>query len=205
MNPLDQIEQAAVTAIAVTVISIIAGILAIAGGIVLYFTVFSKKNEGKYTGFLGWLYNFVHFNTLMVEPIMKITYLIGAISVTLTSFTWFPILGGLGFFAFLLQIVFGNVLLRLFYEMVIMLVIIARNLNEINAKMKGASNGANSQFSSSIIPAAAEKNAAPAKIQQPEQSAAPAAPVNDTWTCECGMTNASTANFCKNCGKPKNS
>ena len=37
--------------------TIVSVILAIIGGIVLYFTFLSKKNEGKFTGFLGWLYD----------------------------------------------------------------------------------------------------------------------------------------------------
>ena len=37
---------------------IISAVLAIVGGIVLYFTFLSKKNEGKFTGFLGWVYDF---------------------------------------------------------------------------------------------------------------------------------------------------
>ena len=40
---------------------LIALIVAIIGGICLYFTVFSDKNKGKYTGFMGWLYDFVKF------------------------------------------------------------------------------------------------------------------------------------------------
>ena len=39
--------------------TIVSVILAIIGGIVLYFTFLSKKNEGKFTGFLGWLYDFL--------------------------------------------------------------------------------------------------------------------------------------------------
>ena len=41
--------------------TIVSVILAIIGGIVLYFTFLSKKNEGKFTGFLGWLYDFLTF------------------------------------------------------------------------------------------------------------------------------------------------
>ena len=40
---------------------VISAILAVIGGIVLYFTFLSKKNEGKFTGFLGWMYDFLTF------------------------------------------------------------------------------------------------------------------------------------------------
>ena len=36
---------------------IVSLVLAIVGGIVLYFTFLKKDNEGKYTGFLGWMYD----------------------------------------------------------------------------------------------------------------------------------------------------
>ena len=38
---------------------IIALILAIVGGLIVYFLFLSKKNEGRFTGFLGWLYDFL--------------------------------------------------------------------------------------------------------------------------------------------------
>lgn len=52
---------------------------------------------------------------------------------------------------------------------------------------------------------------APAQPVQPVQSAQPVqpaqpvqqAPASDTWNCSCGTSNAGTAKFCKNCGKPR--
>ena len=46
--------------------TIVSVILAIIGGIVLYFTFLSKKNEGKFTGFLGWLYDFLTFYSCFI-------------------------------------------------------------------------------------------------------------------------------------------
>ena len=66
--------------------TIVSVILAIIGGIVLYFTFLSKKNEGKFTGFLGWLYDFLTFKKMMIENVLKILYIIVALFVTLSSF-----------------------------------------------------------------------------------------------------------------------
>ena len=60
---------------------IVSLVLAIVGGIVLYFTFLKKDNEGKYTGFLGWMYDFLTFKKLTIENVLKILYLICAIFV----------------------------------------------------------------------------------------------------------------------------
>ena len=65
---------------------VISAILAVIGGIVLYFTFLSKKNEGKFTGFLGWMYDFLTFKKMMIENLLKILYLIAALFITLGSF-----------------------------------------------------------------------------------------------------------------------
>lgn len=54
---------------------IVSLVLAIVGGIVLYFTFLKKDNEGKYTGFLGWMYDFLTFKKLTIENVLKILYL----------------------------------------------------------------------------------------------------------------------------------
>lgn len=92
--------------------TIVSVILAIIGGIVLYFTFLSKKNEGKFTGFLGWLYDFLTFKKMMIENVLKILYIIVALFVTLSSFGLISI----SFLAFLLTLVIGNVLTRVIYH-----------------------------------------------------------------------------------------
>ena len=72
---------------------VISAILAVIGGIVLYFTFLSKKNEGKFTGFLGWMYDFLTFKKMMIENLLKILYLIAAIFITLGSFALISTLG----------------------------------------------------------------------------------------------------------------
>ena len=42
--------------------AVIAILVAIILGVVLYFTFLNKKNEGKYTGTPGKIYNFLNFN-----------------------------------------------------------------------------------------------------------------------------------------------
>lgn len=111
--------------------TIVSVILAIIGEIVLYFTFLSKKNEGKFTGFLGWLYDFLTFKKMMIENVLKILYIIVALFVTLSSFGLISI----SFLAFLLTLVIGNVLTRVIYELLLVKLVICKNTTEINKKL----------------------------------------------------------------------
>ena len=111
--------------------TIVSVILAIIGGIVLYFTFLSKKNEGKFTGFLGWLYDFLTFKKMMIENVLKILYIIVALFFTLSSFGLISI----SFLAFLLTLVIGNVLTRVIYELLLVKLVICKNTTEINKKL----------------------------------------------------------------------
>ena len=112
--------------------TIVSLILAVIGGIVLYFTVFANKNEDKYKGFMAWLYDFVKFKKLYITTVLKISYLVLAIFLTLYSFA----LISSSFIAFLLTLTLGNLLLRMVYEFSLVLLSIHENVSEINKKMK---------------------------------------------------------------------
>ena len=115
------------SAVGSTVWVILSLILAIVGGILVYFLFLSKKNEGKFKGFLGWLYDFLSFKKMFLEALLKVTYIIVAIYITLSSFA----LIGESFLGFLLTIVLGNVLARVVYEFSLILLVICRNTTEI--------------------------------------------------------------------------
>ena len=110
---------------------IIAAVLAVIGGIVIYllFVRTDKKEDNKY---LAWFKDFANFKKMLIEPILKVTYLILAIFITLYSFG----LIGVSFVAFLLTLTLGNILLRLVYETTLILLMIWKNTTEINKKMK---------------------------------------------------------------------
>ncbi len=110
--------------------TIIAAILAITGGILTYF-LFVKKEDKVNNKFLAWLKEFLSFKKLLLENILKVTYIILAIFITLTSFNMISI----SFVGFLLYLVLGNILLRVIYESSLMIIMICRNTTEINKKM----------------------------------------------------------------------
>ena len=115
---------------------IISLVLAIVGGILVYFLFLSKKNEGKFTGFLGWLYDFLSFKKMFLETLLKITYLIFAIYVTLSSFA----IIGSNFLGFLLTLIIGNLVVRVIYEFSLILLVICRNTTEIAKSVKKQNN-----------------------------------------------------------------
>lgn len=205
--------------------SIISGIfyslLALAAvivGIVLYSTVFSKKNDGKYSGFMGRLYDFVNVKKFSIEPLLKAAYIIAALYISLNallSFSDYSIWRGLGKLA--LTLVLDNALLRIGYEIALLLVRVLKRLDSVADKLEAS--GEKCEFSEVIFPknASAEKpvqqrnvQPVPQPVSQPSaQTAVPAetqpapqpAPVAETTFCpHCGKQISVSSKFCPFCG-----
>ena len=111
--------------------TIVAFILAIIGGILVYF-LFLKPEKTIENKKLVWLREFLNFKKMLIEVILKVSYIILAIFITLFSFNFI----GSNFFAFLLSLILGNVVLRLVYEASLMMIMIWKNTTEINNKTK---------------------------------------------------------------------
>ena len=110
--------------------TIIALVLAFVGGITLYFTVFSKKNEGKYKGFMAVLYDLVHFRYFILDDLLRIFYIVSALAVTLLSFNF------IGKWQFLVMLLGGNLVLRLSYELMMLFINLCHDVRDINSKTK---------------------------------------------------------------------
>ena len=102
---------------------IVATVLAITGGILVYFLFLNKRNEGKFKGFVAWLYNFLSFKNFNLRFLLTITYSMLALYITLTSFTLIQF----SFWAFLEQLVIGNLVLRIAYEFMLVIYSIYEN------------------------------------------------------------------------------
>lgn len=109
---------------------IIAAVLALVGGILVYVLFLNKKNEKKFNGFVKWLYDFLSFKTLTIEMLLKVCYLITAIYLTLISFAFIGT-SALLFFGILLL---GNLFARIIYEGSLLVILIYKNTKEINEK-----------------------------------------------------------------------
>ena len=119
---------------------IIAAILAIVGGILVYFLFVKAKTEPK--GKFGkWLKDFLSFKVMWIEPILKVVYYIVTIFIVLYSFTFFGmfnLMGGMAFLMWLLTLILGPIIIRIIYEMSMMFIMIWRNTKDIadNTKKK---------------------------------------------------------------------
>lgn len=109
----------------------IALLVAIILAVVLYFTFLSKKNEGKFTGVKGKIYDFFNFNRFYAEDVLKLLYLMGAAIMT--------VLGVVSLFANfvagLIMLVVGNVFLRVVYELIMMFIIMCRKTVSMDKKL----------------------------------------------------------------------
>ena len=113
---------------------IIALILAIVGGILVYFLFVKSKTEPK-GKFLIWLKKFLSFKIMWIEPILKIVYYIATIFTILLSFSFLGA-GGAGFLAFIVCLIAGPIIIRIAYEATMMFIMIWRNTEDISEKMK---------------------------------------------------------------------
>ena len=100
---------------------IVSLVLAIIGGVTIYF-LFVKSDKKIENKNLEWFKNFLGFKKMLIEDLLKITYLILAIFITLYSFALIAV----NFFGFVLVLTLGN----------LMLIMIWKNTTEINKKLK---------------------------------------------------------------------
>ena len=111
--------------------TIVAFVIAICGAIIGYF-MFVKPEKSYPNKFVNWLRSFLNFNEMLIEPILKVTYLFLAIFITLSSFSVISV----SFLYFLIMLVLGNLAIRVIYEASMMMVGIWKNTKEINNKLK---------------------------------------------------------------------
>lgn len=185
---------------------LVCSILAIGGGIALYFTFLMPANKHKFHGFLDWLYQFLNFDKLILDKVLRAAYLITALYISLYSL--YLLFTG-QFLAFLLVILGGNLIARIIYELILLAIIICRNVSEMNHKMDGAQ-AARSDAKQPYVQAELPEQPAVAPIQpfapvQPVPPATPAqpepqpGPQQNSWYCpQCGTPNSGA--FCVKCG-----
>lgn len=103
-------------------------------GIVLNFTFLKKSNEGKFKGIWRKLYDTLSMNRFYTEDIVKLVQVITFLILTFLGlymiFTG-SIVGGL------MLIIFGNLMARLCYELIIMFAILARKTVSMDKRLSG--------------------------------------------------------------------
>lgn len=111
---------------------IVSVILALVGCFVIYFLFVNNKDFKSNNKFLTWLMDFLRFDKMLIETILKIAYIFVAIFLTLVSFVLIPV----NFFAFLCTLTVGNIIARVLYEAALIKVMIWKNTTEIRKNLK---------------------------------------------------------------------
>lgn len=114
--------------------TVIAFIIAIAAGIMIYF-MFVKDNK-PVSEKLQKLKDLLDFKTMLIEPILKIVYIIATVFIILFSFG----LISLNFVSFLMVLILGPIAIRIVYELMMINIMIWKNAKEINDNIKAKNN-----------------------------------------------------------------
>lgn len=109
---------------------VVSFILAIIGGILVYFLFI--KSDNKLSDNMQKLKDLLDFKIMLIEPILKIVYLMLTIFIILVSFSLITV----NFLAFILVLVLGPIGIRIAYELALIMVMLWKNTKEINDKLK---------------------------------------------------------------------
>lgn len=110
----------------VAIWTIIAFVIAIAAGIMIYF-MFVKDNKPVSQN-LQKLKDLLDFKVMLIEPILKVIYIISTVFIILFSFG----LISTSFVSFLMVLIFGPLSIRVVYELMMINIMIWKNTKEIN-------------------------------------------------------------------------
>ncbi len=124
-----QTAKAAANVAGTLVWTVIAVILAIAAGIMVYFMF--VKSDKPVSENLQKIRDLLDFKTMLIEPILKIVYIILTIFIVLFSFG----LISTSFILFLIVLIFGPLTLRITYELMMINIMIWKNTKEINGNL----------------------------------------------------------------------
>lgn len=138
---------------------IISILLAVIGGVFLFTNYFGKDKEGTYTGYKKKIYDFINFKITIIEPIFRVLYLIAAIAITLASFSYITT----NFFEFIGTLVFGNILARLTFELLLLVLKLFKDVSEIKDSLK------KQNIKPTLIKKEDKKNIKKDEIKKPEK------------------------------------
>lgn len=188
---------------------IIAVILAIAATVLAFIFIVPDKRREKLNGFCKFLHDLCNFKFLVVEKVLQALYIFSTAFVILYGVlqlfnvqpnywtggnTW---MGGVG----LLYIILGPIVVRLSFEMMMMVILLVKNVIAINHKLADQSGDGNDDVFSvpdvQELKAAARQRKQQAKesqsVQAPPPVQEPQPPVQETPV-------RPAARFCSNCG-----
>lgn len=177
----------------------VAALLAIAATVLAFVFIVPEKRREKLNAFGKFLHDTCNFKYLVVEKLLQALYIFSTALVILNGFfllfqsVYGHWLGGYG----ILIMVVGPIVLRLLYELLMMMVLLVKNVIGINNKLKNQ----NGDTATGDVFAAPDVSEMREVIRQRREAAtqAPAAPQSHFCT-KCGSPLDEAGN-CPNCTK----
>ena len=179
--------------------------------VALICTIFSlmlitpSKKRKQLPGFFKMLHDIFNFNGLVIEVILKAVYIFMTLYAILSNF--FSIFIGGHIFSCLLGMILGPIVIRIMFELMMLLVLLVKNVISINNKLRDqADQKENKTFGLDprkyMEPTAPQQ---PVYQQSPYEQPAPApqqpAPAQKVVCPDCGMELSADSLFCTGCGK----
>lgn len=118
----------------VMVMEVLGLVFGVIGTFVIFFVFMAKKNEGRYTGRLAKIYDFLNFRFYIIEDVLKFCYILAACLCTAVGA--FMALTVVELTRGLVLLVGGNLAARMAFEFIMMLVKACRNLGEVGREEK---------------------------------------------------------------------
>ena len=118
----------------VMVMEVLGLVFGVIGAFVIFFVFMTKKNEERYTGMLAKLYDFLNFRFYIIEGVLKFCYVLAAC--LCTAIGLFMALTVVELTRGLVLFVGGNLIARIVFEFIMMVVKACRNLGEIKKNEK---------------------------------------------------------------------
>lgn len=128
----NQVVNTANSGLGTLIWMIVSVIVALVGCFVVYFMFVANKKFKSNNKFLTWLIDFLRFDKMLIETILKIAYIFAAIFITLSSFALIPS----NFFSFVAMLIGGNIIARVVYEAALIQVMIWKNTTDIKKNLK---------------------------------------------------------------------
>ncbi len=108
-------------------------ILAIVGGVLTLLLFLKKSNRSKYNNKLKMLYDFLNFDYLTLEVVIKFLYSTVTIFIVLSSFNYISV----SFLSFVLYLIVGLIFTRVTFELFMTIIKLCNNTSEIKDKLIG--------------------------------------------------------------------
>ncbi len=187
----------------INIIGILAAVFALAATVLAFIFIVPAKKRKSLNKLGKLIHDIVNFRFLIIEKILQALYIFATAYVIGTGFfmlfyvqnywgytKWY---GGYG----LLVMILGPIVIRLAYELLIMMVLLVKNVIQINNKIK--SDGSNEVDAFAVPGMETYKEAPAASPIEPET----VAQTDNTFCIYCGAS-LNGANFCPVCGKQAN-